>query len=123
MNYSFVHKNDPFPPTFKVAAVGKVSVLFEAKALLGEGPFYDQAREELVWVNFKSKTINLLDVNTQSNRSLQFEDSIGAAIPCQDDDSKLVAMIGRSICLVDRESGGLKWCHYPCNSADHPCNS
>ena len=101
----------PFLSILLVAAVGKVSVLYDAKAMLGEGPFYDQAREELVWVNFKGKSINFLDVNTRSNRSLQFEDGIGAAIPCQDDDSKLVAMIGRKICLVDRESGGLKWCH------------
>ena len=92
-----------------MAEVGKVSVLYEAKALIGEGPFYDQAREELVWVDIEGKSINFLDLNTQSNRSLQLEDRVGAAIPCQDDDNKLVAVIGRNICLVDRESGELKW--------------
>ena len=88
-----------------MAAVGKVSILYEAKALIGEGPFYDQAREELVWVDIEGKSINFLDVNTRSNRSLQLEDKVGAAIPCEDDDNKLVAVIGKSICLVDRASG------------------
>ena len=91
--------------THSMAEVGKVSVLYEAKALIGEAPFYDQAREELVWVDIEGKSINFLDVNTRSNRSLPLEDRVGAAIPCQDDDRKLVAVLGRKICLVDRESG------------------
>ena len=88
-----------------MAAVGKVSVLCDPKALLGEGPFYDESREELVWVDIEGKSINFLNVNTRTNRSIQLEDKVGAAIPCEDDDSKLIAVIGRSICLVDRESG------------------
>ena len=82
-----------------------VSVLCDPKALLGEGPFYDESREELVWVDIEGKSINFLNVNTKTNRSIQLEDKVGAAIPCEDDDSKLIAVIGRSICLVDRESG------------------
>ena len=58
-----------------------------------------------MWVDIEGKSINFLDLNTRKNRSLQLEDRVGAAIPCQDDDSKLVAVMGRSICLVDRESG------------------
>ena len=99
----------PFPSPYTVSAVGEVSVLYEAKAQTGEGPFYDQAREELIWVDIETKSINFLDMNTRSNHVLQFEDRVGAAIPCLDDDSKLVAVIGRSICLVDRESG--EWRH------------
>ena len=80
-------------------------MLYDTNALCGEGPFYDESRGELVWVDIEGKSINFLNVNTRTNRSIQLEDKVGAAIPCEDDDSKLVAVIGRSICLVDRESG------------------
>ena len=80
-------------------------MLYDTNALCGEGPFYDESREELVWVDIDGKSINFLNVNTKTNRSIQLEDKVGAAIPCEDDDSKLIAVIGRSICLVDRESG------------------
>lgn len=82
-----------------------VSVLYDAKALLGESPFYDKSKEELVWVDIEGKSINFLNVNTRTNCSIQLEDRVGAAIPCEDDDSKLIAVIGRNICLVDRVSG------------------
>ena len=86
-----------------MAAVGKVSVLYDSKASIGEGPFYDESREELVWSD--GVTIYFLNVNTRTNRSIQLKDKVGTAIPCEDDDSKLIAVIGRNICLVDRESG------------------
>ena len=39
-----------------------VSVLYDAKALLGESPFYDKSKEELVWVDIEGKSINFLNV-------------------------------------------------------------
>ena len=87
-----------------VSTIGKVSVLYDANASIGEGPFYDECREELVWAD--NETINFLNVNSGANRSIQLEDKVGTAIPCENDDSKLIAVSGRNICLVDRESGG-----------------
>ena len=88
-----------------MAAIGKVSVFYDAKAQHGEAPFYDKARNELVWVDCYGKKINFLNVSTRTNRSIELENNVGAAIPCEDDDSKLIAVTGRNICLVDRETG------------------
>ena len=88
-----------------MAAVGKVSVLYDTRAVVGEGPFYDESRDELVWVDIDGKTLNFLNVSTRTNRTIETEDQVGAAIPCEDDDSKLIAVTGRNICLVDRETG------------------
>ena len=88
-----------------VAGVGVVSMLYNAKAQCGDGPFYDEAREELVWADIEGRSINFLNVNTRTNHSIQLMYRVGAAIPCKDDDSKLIAVSGRDICLVDRETG------------------
>ena len=88
-----------------MAAVGQVSVLYDAKALLGEGPHYDEARDELVWVDIEGKTVNFLNLNTRNNSTIQLNARVGAAIPCEDDSNKLIAVIEREICVVDRESG------------------
>ena len=84
-----------------VAAVGQVSVLYDAKALLGEGPQYicttSPCRDELVWVGIEGK--------------IQLNARVGAPIPCEDDSNKLIAVIEREICIVhvvDRESGQRK---------------
>ena len=90
-----------------MAAVGKVSVLYDAKALHGEGPFYDESTDELLWVDIPGKSINFLNVNTRTNRSIQLETCPGAAIPCGDDNSKVVVVTGKNICLMDRETGML----------------
>lgn len=88
-----------------MAKVGNVTLLFEAKALIGEGPFYDKDKNELLWVDIEGKTIDFLDLETTTHRSLQLSDRVGAVIPCENDDSKLIAVIGRKICFVNRITG------------------
>lgn len=85
--------------------MAKVSVLFDAKALLGEAPFYDKTRNELLWVDIGGKSINFLELDSITNRSIMLSEAAHAAIPCANDDTKLVAVIGRNICLVNRATG------------------
>ena len=82
----------------------EVDVLYEAKAPLAEGPFFDEANGELIWVDIELGTINFLKLSDGSNRVLEMGDTVGAAIPYANND-KLLAMIGRNICEVDRVSG------------------
>ena len=82
----------------------KIDVLYEAKAPLAEGPFYDEVNGELIWVDIELGTINFLRLSDSSNRVLEMGDTVGAAIPYASND-KLLAMVGRNICEVDRVSG------------------
>ena len=82
----------------------KVEVVLDAKALIGEGPYYDSDNNELIWVDIKGKTINFLKLADGSNKSFQFPAEVGAAIPCKSG-KNIVAVIGRNICLVDSATG------------------
>lgn len=57
------------------------------------------------YTHTQGQTINFLDVEKRENRQLKMPDRVGAAIPVKDSECKLVALIGRKICLVDRETG------------------
>ena len=46
----------------------KVEVLYPAKAILGEGPFYEDETDTLLWVDIDKKTINFFDLKTSQNR-------------------------------------------------------
>lgn len=81
-----------------------VKVVYDAKAELGEGPCYDPATNELVWVDIHGKTINFFALSTGTNRQLQMSDYVGAAVPCKNPE-KLIASIGRKICFVNRATG------------------
>jgi gluconolactonase/condensin complex subunit 2 len=82
----------------------KVSLLYDSKSILGEGPCYDPNTNELIWVDINGKTINFFNLLTNTNKSLQVDTYVGAAIPCKTGNN-VVAMIGRAVCLVDRDTG------------------
>ncbi len=83
----------------------KVEAVYKERSVLGEGPFYDQKLNELVWVDIEGKTINFLNLSTLTNRTLPTEDYVGAAVPCTDG-KRLIASLGKRLVLVDRETGG-----------------
>ena len=45
-----------------------VEVLYDGKARLGEGPFYDEETEELIYVDMSAHTVNFLNIETKENR-------------------------------------------------------
>lgn len=82
-----------------------VELLYDAKALIGESPLYDEKSNQLLWVDINHQTINFLDMDLQKNRSLKMPDTVGAVIQAEGSTNKLVALIGKNICLVDSETG------------------
>ena len=45
-----------------------VEVLYPAKAEVGEGPFYEEETDTLLWVDILSHTINFYSLKTNQNR-------------------------------------------------------
>ena len=74
---------------------------------LGEGPFYDEHTDELLWVDINSNSVNFLSLRTKENRSLQMAATVGAVIPVADSPDRLVALVGKKVCLVNRETGAV----------------
>ena len=87
----------------------KVEVFYSTRTILSEGPCYDQANNELVWVDIDGQSINFLDLTTRENRTFKMGNYVGAAIPCASGKS-VVASIGKRVVLVDRETGVCKRC-------------
>ena len=87
-----------------VAGTYSVEVALEAKAVIGEGPCYDEETDELLWVDIIGKTINFLSLKDGSNRSLQFSKTVGAVVPCKTGPN-VIAVLGQSVCLVNRTTG------------------
>ena len=85
----------------------QVKVVLDTKSLIGEGPHYNCDNNELIWVDINGKSINFLNLADGTNKSFQFPGTLGAAIPSKSGKC-VVAVIGRSICLVDRVTGMIK---------------
>ena len=45
-----------------------VEVLYAANAEIGEGPFYEEETNQLIWVDISGKTVNLFDLKTKKNK-------------------------------------------------------
>ena len=45
-----------------------VELLYDAKAKIGEGPFYEPQTNQLLWVDIVGHSINFLDVDKKENR-------------------------------------------------------
>ena len=49
-------------------ATPTVEVLYAAAAEIGEGPFYEEETDTLLWVDIYKKTINFFDLKTNKNK-------------------------------------------------------
>jgi len=49
-------------------SVPTVELLCDAKAGIGEGPFYEAERNQLLWVDMSGCSLNFLDLETRENR-------------------------------------------------------
>ena len=54
-------------PSFQVSEP-IVELLYDAKAEIGEGPFYEPQTNQLLWADINGHSINFLDVDKKENR-------------------------------------------------------
>ena len=83
----------------------EVKAVLEAKASLGEGPHYDPLTNELIWVDIDGMSVNFFQLDNNTNRKLSLSQKPSIAIPCTYNNNRLLVLLGRKICLIDRESG------------------
>ena len=82
----------------------QIEAVYDGTSILGEGPVYDEAKNELIWVDIEGRSINFIDLSTKTNRSLTTSAQVGAAVPGTNG-KRLIASIGKKLVLVDRDTG------------------
>jgi len=59
-------------------------LIFDAKAILGEGPVWDPGKQNLFWVDIEGCTLHCHDPVNAKNSRWDFDEMIGAAVPAED---------------------------------------
>lgn len=63
--------------------VKKAKLLYDARAILGEGPVWDYKKQLLFWVDIEDYKLQQHNPLTKENKHWVFNDMIGAAVPMQ----------------------------------------
>ena len=96
----------------------KPELVLDAKAILGEGPSWDEERQVLYWVDVLGQKVHIFDPNMGTDRVVSTGQYVGAVVPCksggvivamQNGFYKLDLENGHSIHLADPEA------HLPVN--------
>ena len=60
-----------------------VKLILDSQSALGEGPHWDYERNRLYWVDIIGKKFHIYDPKKNDNRTIQFDQFIGAVVPEQ----------------------------------------
>lgn len=83
----------------------QAQLLFDAKALLGEGPVWDQARQQLYWVDIEGRRLHRHVPDTATNDAWDLGEMAGAVFPYAD--GTLLLALESGFALFDPGSGKL----------------
>ena len=61
----------------------ELKLVWDGKAIIGEGPSWDHREGHLVWIDINGKTVNLFDPQKETNRTILLDLKVGAAVPTQ----------------------------------------
>ncbi|MFD2045268.1 SMP-30/gluconolactonase/LRE family protein [Ornithinibacillus salinisoli] len=82
---------------------GKVELVVDAKAILGEGPCWDVEQQRLYWVDIVEKKVFMFNPLTKENRSIQLEQHVGAIVPRNDQETVVALEDGFYLLNIESE--------------------
>lgn len=90
-------------------------LVLDAKAILGEGPSWDQTNQVLYWVDIEGKRVHIYDPNKQENQTIRLNQLVGAVVPREKGGLALALASGfytldlntESLCLIVDPEGHL----------------
>jgi len=85
----------------------KLELVLDARAQIAEGPFWDQKKELLYWVDILEKKINIYNPAAEKNETIQLKKMIGAAIPTKN--GKLLAALEDGLYIIDEGTSEQKF--------------
>lgn len=83
--------------------VRNANLLFDAKAILGEGPVWDYKNQSLFWVDIEGYKLYQHNPISGKNRHWVFDEMIGAAVPTQNGDLLLAMEKGLTTFNLETE--------------------
>ncbi len=90
-----------------------VSIASHHSCLLGEGPVWNAALSQLIWVDIVKGEIHELSVKTGSMRTIPVNQMIGSLAICKN--GNYIAALKKGLAFVDRENGEVKMIEDPLN--------
>ncbi len=84
-----------------------IETVVDGRALVGEGPVWDEATGTLLWVDILRREVHRYDPRSGSDRSVQLPVVVGAARPRAD--GGLVLAAGHGVALYNERDGSLDW--------------
>lgn len=84
-----------------------IETVVDGRALVGEGPVWDESTGTLLWVDILRREVHRYDPRSGSDRAVRLPMVVGAARPRVD--GGLVLAAGRGVALYDEREGTLDW--------------
>lgn len=76
-----------------------ISIVYNAKNIVGESPFWCQNEKSLYWIDIVNKTLNVFNPETQDFKEWFFDDLVCGVVPTSD--GKLCIALQHDILLMD----------------------
>ncbi|MGN8644922.1 SMP-30/gluconolactonase/LRE family protein [Gracilibacillus sp. HCP3S3_G5_1] len=96
----------------------KAEVACQTKALLGEGPCWDERKQVLYWTDISGKVIHRFDPQTRQNDTFRIDQMVGAVVVAED--GRLVLAAENGFYFYNTDTGQMTEIHNP--EADRPEN-
>ncbi|MDR6551080.1 SMP-30/gluconolactonase/LRE family protein [Paenibacillus qinlingensis] len=83
----------------------ELALIWDGKAQLGEGPVWDHRAGQIIWVDINGQSVHLLNPATETHRTIQLDQKVGAAVPRKQ--GGLVLAMERGFHLLNLDSEAL----------------